>query len=172
MDRPGGVYCVDSGSGAWGWGVGHAGRVGRRESLRRGIVVGFAEKRPTTMSRRSVKARCRCGEMLTIVEAPGGFKTVCASCGAVVRVRAPAARHHSRKRGKSVAVTCICGQVFEVPAGRVGHRVKCPQCEDRFRVPPPGERVLGMYHTEVIQATDEIPVAPEITPTARPVKPQ
>ena len=124
------------------------------------------------MSGRSVRAQCRCGETLTITKGPTGFKAVCPSCGAVVRVRAPVVRHHTQKRGNSVAVTCICGHMFEAPGNRVGHHVKCPQCDDRFRVPPPGERVLGMYHTQVIQATDEIPIAPEIMRTPAPGKPE
>lgn len=119
---------------------------------------------------RTIKARCRCGEVLTITGGTNGFKAVCPECRAVVRARPPRRPTSATHRKGSVAVTCICGHMFVTSPDRIGHHVRCPQCEDRFRVPPPGERLLDMYHTEVIPVTDEIPVVPD-SPSATPSEP-
>ena len=107
---------------------------------------------------RTVKARCRCGHVLTVTEGPHGWKAVCPSCKAVVRVRAGQAKSAPTKRQDRVAVTCICGHEFTVSSQHVGRKVKCPTCGDKFDVPPPGQAWLDMYRTREIEGTDEIPI--------------
>lgn len=106
---------------------------------------------------RTVKARCRCGHVLTITEGVHGLKAVCPSCLAIVRVRRAGGTAATRPRD-SIAVTCICGHVFVTSAKQVGREVQCPSCGDTFTVPDPGEQWLGMYRSEHLQRTDEIPV--------------
>jgi len=117
---------------------------------------------------RTVKARCRCGKVLTIHEGPNGFKAVCPDCGAVVRIGHAPPRPTDQRRRKTIAVMCICGHVFSSSSRRIGHRVRCPSCGDLFVVPPPGERLLDMYHTQRLDMTDELPVFPGELPPEDP----
>jgi hypothetical protein len=87
------------------------------------LLVRDIPSEEASMARRG---RCRCGSILTFQKGPDGYKTRCASCGAVVRLKPGAASSAVKKR----SIACPCGAAVPVRSGM--RMATCPGCNREF----------------------------------------
>ena len=108
---------------------------------------------------RKFRAKCKCGEVLSFRQGPRGYKTICAKCGAVVRLKAPPVRSDSgtvyNVPDSKLLITCPCGELFATTFQNLGRRVACPQCGKLHLVHSPN-RDSSQIPTLQPSDTDEI----------------
>jgi len=120
---------------------------------------------------RLVKGQCKCGSILTFIDGPLGYKTVCETCGASVRLKPETIKPKKKKRkarrkplAASVCVTCPCGHQFVVKAHPIGTLLSCPACKAYLRMPDPSNPRTGGASAEVLHPTREIGAVDEPEP--------
>lgn len=119
------------------------------------------------------RGRCRCGQVLTFRQGPWGYKVVCPTCGAVVRLKAPAPRTAGGQptawTDSTIVVRCEkCALTYPATFKHLGRHLACPRCGYLNVVPMPG-RDSGEIRQITLPSEDERPT--EEMPTRSPPSP-
>jgi ribosomal protein S27E len=115
------------------------------------------------------KGRCRCGKVLTFRQSPLGYKAICRSCKAVVRLKPPAVSTASgtieQWTDSVIVVQCIkCEHKYPSTFRHMGRRLDCPKCGEPNLVPMPGRHSSGEIRKpkeldDAQTLTEEIPLS-------------